>query len=124
LLISFDAVATLAPPIEIHGERGSLVAPDPNTFDGEVRLRALGDDAWQVLPVSAGYLTAARGYGAADMATTGDGLEPRAGGQLALHVLDVMESLLHAAQTGQAVEIRTTCKRPRAVPLQEFSTRR
>lgn len=120
LLMSFDAVATLAPPIEIHGERGSLVVPDPNTFAGEVRLRTLADSVWQVLPVSAGYIDAARGYGVADMAATEDGLEPRAGGQLALHVLDVMESLLHAAQVGRSTEVHTTCSRPRPVPLQEL----
>jgi predicted dehydrogenase len=121
LLMSFDAVATLAPPIEIHGERGSLVVPDPNTFSGDVRVRGLGDPEWQILPVSAGYVDAARGYGAADMATTEHGLEPRAGGQLALHVLDVMESLLQAAEVRQAVEVRSTCSRPRPVPLQELS---
>jgi predicted dehydrogenase len=120
LLMSFDAVATLAPPIEIHAERGSLVVPDPNTFAGEVRLRGLADTDWHSLPVSAGYLDAARGYGAADMAATPDGVEPRAGAQLALHVLDVMESMLRAAEVGQTIDVHSTCSRPRAVALQEL----
>jgi predicted dehydrogenase len=120
LLMSFDAVATLAPPIEVHGERGSLVVPDPNNFGGEVRLRAPGDAEWQVLPVSAGYLDAARGFGAADLAATPHNVEPRAGARLALHVVDVMESLLRAAQAGCTVDVHTTCSRPRPVQLQEL----
>ena len=35
---SFDGMATTAAPIEVHGERGTLAVPDPNNFDGDVRL--------------------------------------------------------------------------------------
>ena len=74
-------------------EHGSLVVPNPNLFDGEVFLRALGDATWSGVPVSAGYLNAGRGYGLADMMATSSGQEPRAGGRLAYHVLDIMEAL-------------------------------
>jgi hypothetical protein len=44
-----------------------------------------------------------------------DGTPHRAGGALAYHVLDVMECLLRAAETGTSVTIGSTCERPAAV---------
>jgi len=115
--MSFDAVKSKSPNIEIHGERGSLVVPDPNHFDGEVQLFPLGADTWENLPVSAGYVGAGRGFGIADLASTGQGAEPRAGGALAYHALEVMESVLESARTGAAVAISSTAKRPESVEL-------
>ncbi|MFC9353638.1 Gfo/Idh/MocA family protein [Arthrobacter sp. NPDC057013] len=117
LFMSFDAVKSKSPNIEIHGERGSLVVPDPNHFDGDVQLFALGADDWQTLPVSAGYVDSGRGFGIADLAATPSGSEPRAGGQLAYHALEVMESVLASARTGSAVQIQSTAERPEAVEL-------
>ncbi len=117
LLMSFDAVKSKSPNIEIHGERGSLVVPDPNHFDGDVQLFALGADAWETLPVSAGYVDAGRGFGIADLASTPQGTEPRAGGTLAYHVLEVMESVLESAHTGSTVRITSTVGRPESVEL-------
>lgn len=117
MVMSFDAVATQAANIEIHGEKGSLIVPDPNHFEGVVKLRALGSTEWQELPVSAGYVGSGRGTGLNDMAKTPVGQEPRAGGQLAFHALEIMESILISAQTGTAVAITSSCERPATVPL-------
>jgi predicted dehydrogenase len=117
LVMSFDAVSTQASPIEVHGDLASLVVPDPNRFDGEVLVRAPGDQKWRSLPTSAGYQDASRGYGLADLAATPPDLEPRAGGQLAFHVLDIMESLLASAGTSKALSVQSTCARPRPVQL-------
>jgi predicted dehydrogenase len=117
LVMSFDAVATRAARIEIHGETGTLVAPDPNVFVGDVEIHELGADGWVTLPPSAGYIDAARGYGIADMAVTPPGMEPRAGGALAYHVLDIMESLLGSARSGRRVDVSSTCERPMPVAL-------
>jgi predicted dehydrogenase len=117
LVMSFDAVATQSANLEIHGETGSLIVPDPNRFQGDVKLRILGSDSWQVLPVSAGYADAGRGVGVADLAATPAGETPRASGELAFHVLEVMESLLASARDGQSVAITSTVDRPPAVPL-------
>jgi len=116
--MSFDAVATRAAWIEVHGEQGSLVVPDPNRFAGDVKLHELGGSGWTTLPVSAGYEGASRGYGIADLAATPAGVEPRAGGALAFHVLDIMESLLRSARSGAREAVESTCDRPAAVPLQ------
>jgi predicted dehydrogenase len=117
LVMSFDVVATQSANLEIHGDAGSLVVPDPNLFDGDVKLRMLGGERWEVLPMSAGYVDAARGFGLHDIAVSPAGTEPRAGGQLAFHVLEVMESVLESAALGQAVKIASRCARPDAVPL-------
>lgn len=117
LVMSFDAVATQAANIEIHGETGSMIVPDPNHFDGDVKLRRIDGADWETLPVSGGYTDSSRGIGLQDLALTQPGHEPRAGGKLAFHALDIMESLLESAHTGQSVTISSSCERPPAVPL-------
>lgn len=117
LFMSFDAVASHAARIEIHGESASLTVPDPNRFDGNVELHALGAPGWQTLAPTAGYVDASRGYGIADLAATEPGGEPRAGGRLAYHVLDVMQSLLRSARSRRTIDVQSTCERPAPVPL-------
>ncbi|MET9494515.1 Gfo/Idh/MocA family oxidoreductase [Streptomyces sp. NPDC006552] len=121
LLMSFDAMATHAAPIEVHGTDGSLAVPDPNGFSGDVRLDA--GRGWEVLPVSAGYRRAARGYGLADLvwsgAFAGDPAAGRAGGALAFHVLEVMEAVLTAAAEGRSIPVTSTVTRPAPVPLDD-----
>lgn len=118
IYLSFDTVATRSSRLEVHGESGSLVAPDPNRFDGDALLRTPATPDWETLPVSAGYVNSARGFGVHDLANTPADQEPRAGGKLAFHVLEVMESLLHSAYEARAVAIQSRCDRPAAVPLQ------
>ena len=117
LIMSFDAVATRAANIEVHGETGSLIVPDPNNFDGDVLLHRLGAADWELLPESAGYAGSGRGFGVQDLALTPAGQEPRSGGRLAFHALEIMESVLASARSGQSVAIDSTCERPAAVPL-------
>ncbi|MFZ0214928.1 MAG: Gfo/Idh/MocA family oxidoreductase [Candidatus Dormiibacterota bacterium] len=117
LVMSFDTYATRLPRIEVHGTEGSLSVPDPNRFDGEVELWRPAEREWRLLPPSAGYVGAGRGCGVADLATALSAGEPhRASVELARHVLDVMESLLHAAASGTNVTVRTRCDRPAPVP--------
>jgi predicted dehydrogenase len=118
LVMSFDSVATRASEIEVHGQAGSLVVPDPNRFDGDVQLHELGG-AWRTLPPSAGYRDAGRGYGVADLAVTPPGVPARANGDVAYHVLDIMTSLLAAAGSGTTVAVESTCERPAPVPLSD-----
>lgn len=116
LVISFDGVATKAPCLEVHGAAGSLVIPDPNGFAGAVELRTPGSREWEVLTPSAGYAQAGRGTGLADLAA-GSG---RASGQVALHALEIMESILASAESGEPITLQTTCERPSMVPLTEL----
>ncbi|MET9832078.1 Gfo/Idh/MocA family oxidoreductase [Streptomyces sp. NPDC006385] len=114
---SFDGVATTAAPIEIHGEAGTLAVPDPNRFDGEVRLFELGGTRWSALPPSAGYVDGARGVGLLDFVAADGQRAPRAGGDLALHVLETMSALLRSSAEGRRVELTTSAEPPVPVPL-------
>ncbi|MBW4701861.1 MULTISPECIES: Gfo/Idh/MocA family protein [unclassified Micromonospora] len=114
---SFEGVTTTAAPIEVHGETGTLAVPDPNYFDGEVRLCPLGGDGWQVLAPSAGYQAGARGLGLIDAVRADATRAPRAGGDLALHVLDTMTGLLRSAAEGRRIALGTTVRRPHPVPF-------
>ncbi|MDH6447827.1 MULTISPECIES: Gfo/Idh/MocA family oxidoreductase [unclassified Streptomyces] len=115
---SFDGVATTAAPIEVHGESGTLTVPDPNHFDGEVRLLELGGDTrWRTLPPSAGYVGAARGVGLVDFVTADGQRAARASGELALHVLETMTALLQSSAEGRRIELSTSVERPLPVPL-------
>lgn len=118
LVMSFDSVATRSANIEVHGQAGSLVVPDPNMFDGDVELHELGGQ-WRTLPPSAGYRDAGRGYGVADLATTPPGVVPRADGALAYHVLEIMSALLTSADSGTTVTVESRCERPAPVDLQD-----
>lgn len=114
---SFDGVVTTAAPIEVHGEAGTLAVPDPNYFDGEVRLFALGGTEWRVLEPRAGYARASRGVGLVDLVRADGQRPPRAGGDVALHVLETMTALLRSAAEGRRIELTTVVQRPDPVPL-------
>ena len=79
ITMSFDGVRTTAAPIEVHGETGSLAVPDPNTFDGEVQLFALGGERMAGAR-TVGRLRRRRPRNRADRLHRGDGRAARAGG--------------------------------------------
>jgi predicted dehydrogenase len=118
LTTSFDGIATTAAPIEVHGELGTLVVPDPNNFDGEVRLALLdGPPGWRPLGASAGYADGARGVGLLDFIRAGSARRARAGADVALHSLEIMTALLDSAASGSRMALTTSVGRPVALPL-------
>jgi hypothetical protein len=67
--------------------------------------------------VSAGYADAGRGYGLADMAHAIATDRPhRASGDLAFHVLEVMEAVATAGREHTVVDVRSRVDRPELVP--------
>ncbi|MFI7415066.1 Gfo/Idh/MocA family protein [Streptomyces sp. NPDC049627] len=114
---SFDGVAATAAPIEVHGDAGTLAVPDPNHFDGEVRLFELGGAQWRPLPPSAGYADGARGVGLLDFIAADGQRAARANGDLALHVLETMSALLRSSAEGRRIELTTSAQPPVPVPL-------
>ncbi|MEV1023209.1 Gfo/Idh/MocA family oxidoreductase [Streptomyces sp. NPDC050264] len=114
LVMSFDVLAARLPRIEVHGTDASLSVPDPNGFDGAVEInRGAG---WETLPVSAGFPDAGRGVGLADLAEAlAAGRPHRASGELAAHVLDIMLTLMDAADQGRSLPVTSTCERPAPV---------
>jgi predicted dehydrogenase len=117
LVMSFDVWSHNLPRIEIYGSEGTLSVPDPNTFGGPVKIRRAGSDEWNEIPLthSAGV---GRGIGVADMAHALVYARPhRASGQLANHVLDVMDSLYDASDSGAHVIIQSHVERPAPLPM-------
>lgn len=113
---SFDAAGTRASSIEVHGQNGSLVVPDPNRFDGDVLLRRTGSDDWDLVAPRGGYIDGARGVGLLDFVSDAPDAA-RASGAVALHVLEVMTGLLDSARSGTRIEMQTRADRPAPVPL-------
>jgi len=117
IITSFDIWWHTLPPLEIYGSRGTLRAPDPNMFRGPVWLRQPEDPDWVEIPVTRSYVRDSRGLGLADMAAAvRTGLPHRANGDLAYHVLDIMQSFDDASCQGHHVELSSTCSRPAPLP--------
>ncbi len=115
--VSFEVWATRAPLFEVHGTAGSLGVPDPNRFSDPVSVATADDRSWRELPVAAGYADAGRGYGLADMAQAIVTDRPhRASGDLAFHVLEVMEAVSAAARDHTVVDVHSRVDRPATVP--------
>jgi predicted dehydrogenase len=114
--MSFDVWSSQLPPIGVHGSTGSLSVPDPNYFAGEVQIFTRETPEWTVLEPSAGYVDAGRGVGLLDLAEAlAAGRPHRAGADVALHVLDVMEAMAASAADGRPVPVESTCERPARV---------
>ncbi|WP_132099533.1 Gfo/Idh/MocA family oxidoreductase [Curtobacterium sp. PhB146] len=115
--VSFEVWATRAPLFEVYGTAGTLGVPDPNRFSDPVSIATADDREWRELPVSAGYADAGRGYGLADLAHAIATDRPhRASGDLAFHVLEVMEAVSAAARDHTVVDVRSRVDRPATVP--------
>lgn len=117
ITMSFDSAATLAPPIEVHGELGSLVVPDPNHFHGSPSIRLVGEDAWTEVAPLAGFDGGTRGVGLLDLLRGDPAVPPRASGDLAFHVLEVMLGLLESTRSGVRTSIGSVVDLPSVVPL-------
>ena len=112
-IASFDVQASEVPRIEIYGTTGTLSLPDPNTFGGPLRVRAAGEEHWETVELTRPFQDNARGIGLADMlAATGTSAAHRASGELAYHVLDVMQGVLDAADAGRTLAIQSRVARP------------
>jgi predicted dehydrogenase len=117
VVMSFDIYGANLPRIEVYGTNGAISVPDPNGFGGEVKVK-IGRGDWAVVPHTHGYKENSRGLGAADMADAiANSRGHRASGDLAFHVLDVMQASLETADQGRAIEIASTVERPSAMPL-------
>ena len=118
LVTSFDVQATRYLNIEVYGSEATLSVPNPNTFDGPVRIKRNGDEAWSDVELLPANLPQQRGIGLADMMwAQRSGRAHRTSSALALHVLELMTGALVAADQGRRVELETTCGRAAPLPI-------
>ena len=130
LTASWDVWQHRRLPFEIYGSAGSMLVPDPNFFGGTPQITARDSD-WQALDISAhpfgipnrtlrsgAQVADYRIIGLLDMAAAlRQGRAHRANGDLALHVLEVLDAFERSSVEGRHVMIETPCERPEPVPL-------
>ena len=139
ITLSFDVVSHQRNHIELYGNKGSIIVPDPNMFGGSAFVSVTAGGNWgehktdmmplgkiniksqssraNESPTNANY----RGAGLSEMAfAIENNSEHRCNGELSLHVLDIIDSTMRASQTGIPQEIKTTCKRPQPFTLEEI----
>ncbi len=111
--MSFDVAGHKHVPLEVYGTEGTLIVPDPNHFAGPVEYLKKGGQ-FENQPVTLPYADGNyRSLGVADLAHAIRSNRPhRANGDLALHVLEVMEAFQKASDTGSTVTLTTTTERP------------
>ena len=99
MLFSWDSPLHRSGFVEITGTEATLSVPDPNQFDGDLRLRRAEDDEWTV--VASVGAAAGRGSGVVDMVRAiAAGRPHRASGEMALHVLEMMTAIDRSTSTG------------------------
>ena len=132
LTLSFDVIAHQRNHIELYGEKGSMIVPDPNMFGGSVlTCNKLGDN-WKEFkttkmplgrinirtqssranetPTNANY----RGVGLSEMAYSIENKRKHlCNGEISLHVLDIITSIMKAARSGKIQYINTFCAKPK-----------
>ena len=117
IVTSFDVWAHTHSCIEVYGTEGSMLVPDPNRFDGSVRVRCAADKEWRDVPLTHDFAEGSRGLGVADMAEAiQTGGPHRASGVLAYHVLDAMHAFHDAAAAGRHVVLESHCDQPAPRP--------
>ena len=118
IVTSFDTWPYPLPRLLIFGTEGTLDAPDPNCFDGMVRLRRGSNETYEELPHTHS-IERGRGSGVADMALSilRRDRPHRASGELAQHVLEAMESFERSSTTGRHIKMKSRCERPAALPV-------
>jgi predicted dehydrogenase len=127
LSTSWDIWAHRHANMELYGTDGSLFVPDPNFFGGKLEKSGAGPEIEEVkvwdhpfgVPNQEHPQGAVANYrcaGLADMAIAiSEGRPHRCSMDLALHAVDVMVSVLKSGETGQFIDMTTTCERPAAL---------
>lgn len=126
---SFDAPIAIR-ELEVYGTDAVIRLPDPNRFDGSAFLcrkdmSKAAPDEWLDAPAESDWVEVqakgsaeGRGMGALDMARAArSGGRPRASADLAIHVLDIMESIARSAATGQTTPVSSTCRLAEPLPV-------
>ena len=139
LTLSFDVIAHQRNHIELYGDKGSMIVPDPNMFGGSVYVCKKLGKPWKEYktnkmplgrinirsqssranesPTNANY----RGAGLAEMAYAIENKKiNKCNGELSLHVLDIIQSTMKASITGIPQKIKTKCKIPKKFSYKEI----
>ena len=141
LTLSFDVISHLRNHIELYGEEGSMVVPDPNMFGGSVLLsKKMGSD-WKNYKTNKALLgkinirtqssranesSTNANYRGAGLAEMIDSIKKRkihrCNGELSLHVLNIIDAIHKSAKNNKRIEIKTNCKKPKLFSKKEINS--
>lgn len=108
IFTTFDVYCKTPGYIEVYGTKGTIYVPDPNTFDGPVRILRGSDGEIREMPLLFDYEMNSRGLGLADMAKAIEKGRPhRADAQQVLHVLEVMTAVEKSGESKSYLELST-----------------
>ncbi len=119
IITSFDVYGSTLPRIEVYGTRGSMIVPDPNTFGGDILIKQCFDKEFHSYPLVNRFSENSRGLGVADMAEClfHGKRDMCANGYMALHVLEIMESIQKSSELRSEIQLRSSCERSRTMSL-------
>ena len=140
LTLSFDVIAHQRNHIELYGDKGSMVVPDPNMFGGSVYICKKLGNPWKEFktnkmplgkinirtqssranesPTNANY----RGAGLSEMGYCIENKKDhKCNGELSLHVLDIIQSIMQACKFGKTKFIKTKCKKPKIFKISDIN---
>jgi len=142
VIVSYDVWDSELPRMELYGTAGTLCLNDvdpcdgPNLFGGDLMLRTRDDYRWGELPrgdaalrpwrkvpierpfTETSHRENSRGIGLVDMAMSiAERRAPRAGAEMALHVLEIMHGMLESAANHVIYSLETSMERPQPMSL-------
>ncbi len=141
LTLSFDVISHLRNHIELYGDNGSMIVPDPNMFGGSVLISKKLGSTWKHYktnkmslgkinirtqssranesPTNANY----RGVGLAEMIySIQKKKKHRCNGDLSLHVLNIISAIHVSAQKNKKQKISIKCDRPKPFTNKEINS--
>ena len=141
LTLSFDVISHLRNHIELYGEKGSMIVPDPNMFGGPVLISRKFNKIWKNYktnmmplgriniksqssranesPTNANY----RGVGLSEMISCiQQKKKHKCNGDLSLHVLNIIEAIHLSAKKGVSQKISMSCERPRPFTTKDINS--
>ena len=114
-VFSFESPRLRTGFVEITGTEGTLELPDPNYFDGDLKLWRAGAEEAETIPATGP--ANGRGMGVLDMARSlRAGVAHRAQGALAYHVVDTLVSISESAESGTFVGVDSSAVTSPALP--------
>jgi predicted dehydrogenase len=114
-VFSFESPRQRMGFVEITGTEATISLPDPNYFDGDIRLWRAGDEDSTTIPAT-GHANG-RGMGVLDMARSiRAGIPHRATGQLGYHVLDTLVSISESVDSGTFVDVESSAPASAILP--------
>ena len=131
LTLSFDIVSHKRNHIELYGDKGSMIVPDPNMFGGDVLVYKKQSKNWSSYqtnnmplgkinirtqssranesPTNANY----RGVGLSEMIyAIQNNKTHKCNGDLSLHVINIIDAIHQSARTRKKIALQFICKRP------------